>query len=176
MSKRNGYGSGTMIETSMFLSQAFLSLGQRGTSKVVSSCSVQFLILLLGKRQFSKKDRKGSKSWECVNCKSLTLTYKELEARGICQQKGTRCKDELLAKGFIEIIHQGGAYDKDKTVFGLVEDYLHWRPENPPIRVREQRDVKRGFQGKAKKQKQHMLTVVRDTHVDGGQLLQRHAR
>jgi hypothetical protein len=176
MSKKNGYGSSTMVVASMFLSPAFLSLGHRGTAEVVSACSVQFLILLLGKRQFSKKDRKGSKSRQCLNCKALTLTYKELEARGISQQRATRCIDELLAKGFIEIIHQGGCYDKDKTVFGLVDDYLRWRPGHIPMRARERRDVLRGFQGKAKKQKQHTLTVVRDTCADSGQVAPRHAR
>jgi len=74
------------------------------------------------------------------------LTYAEVEARGISRGSFVRAIDELLAKGFIQIAHKGGAYDKDKTEYSLVDDYLQWRPDGPPIRTRE-RDLKRGFQG-----------------------------
>ena len=145
--KGNGYGKHTTIESSLFLSPAYLSLGHRGTSPVVSSCSAQVLILFYGKRQFGKVSK--NKGYVRTDGNRLTLTYKELEARGFSQTRATRAFDELLAKGFIEIVHQGGCYDKDKTVYGLTDDYIFWRPGHQPVRVRV-RDVKRGYQKKSK--------------------------
>jgi len=144
--KSNGYGSGTFLDGCLFLSPAFLSLGHRGTSPKVSCCSAQVLILFYGKRQFSTVGKKGVKGKPFrADDNKFTLTYKELEARGISQTRATRGFDELLAKGFIEIVHQGGCFDKDKTVYGLSDDYKKWRPGHPPIRERI-RDIKRGFQ------------------------------
>lgn len=147
---KNGYGKGTFVESSIFLSKAFLSLGRAGTSEVVSCVSCQVLMLLLGKRQFGKrKDRKGNPVRERTDDNRFTLTYKELEARDILQKMATRAIDELLAKGFIKIIDPGGAYNKHKAVYALVEDFKSWRPGDPPVRKRS-RDVRRGYQGKNK--------------------------
>lgn len=79
----------------------------------------------------------------------LVLTYAEAESLGITRNVFIRAIDELLEKGFIEIVNPGGAYKRDKTVYALVDDYLFWRPDQEPIRTRK-RDVKRGFQGAVK--------------------------
>lgn len=169
MKKRhgNGYGKGTWVESSVFLSPAFLSLGHKGKSKTVSTCSVQVCLLFLGKRSFYHwKKKKGPEAYERQDGNKLTLTYKELEARGISQPRATRAIDELLEKGFIKIVRSGGAYDKDKTIYGLVDDFKGWRPGDPPIRTRK-RDILRGFQGKNKKavkKLSHTLTGDR-THT-----------
>ena len=39
----------------------------------------------------------------------------------------------------------GGSYQKDKNIYALVNDWIHWQPGRV-IRERE-RDVKRGYQG-----------------------------
>jgi len=145
---KNRYGEGTYLKTRMFLSPAFLSLGQQGSSSVVSSCSVQMLILLLGKRTFIRRKTSGKhRKYVRTDDNKISLTYKELESRGISQQRATRAFDELLAKGFISIANPGGLYDRDKALYALEDDYRMWRPGVPPIRER-QRDVKRGYQGK----------------------------
>ena len=132
----------------MFLSPAFLSLGKQGSSPIVSSCSVQVLILLLGKRTFGHcKTSRRRREYKRSDDNRISLTYKELESRGISQQRATRAFDELLAKGFISIANPGGLYDRDKALYALEDDYRMWRPGVPPIRER-QRDLKRGYQGK----------------------------
>ncbi len=78
------------------------------------------------------------KKHNCVNCKNLTLTYKELEnmfgqnpagePTGIARGSITRGIKDLMAKGFIEIIRQGGGYQKDKTIYGLTHDWKWWHP------------------------------------------------
>ena len=141
MSKnKKGYGRGTFLETRIFLSPAWLSLNEK------SKKSAQVLVLFLGKRKFGKVKVKGKKEMMRTDDNRLTLTYAEIEARGITRGSFARAIDELLAKGFIKISHQGGAYEKDKTIYSLVDDYLQWRPNVPPIRTRA-RDLKRGFQG-----------------------------
>ena len=148
MSKKNknGYGKGSFIESSILLSPAWMSLGRPGTSKTVSSCSCQMLSLLLLKRQFGDvKDRNGKKKKQRTDDNRFTLTYKELMSFGISQKMITRAIDELLAKGFIDIIDPGGAYNKHKAVYALVEDFKRWRPGDPPVKERS-RDVYRGYQ------------------------------
>ena len=144
---KNGYGKGTFIDTKLFLSSAFISLGKPGSSEVVSYCSSAILIMLMGKRQFGTvKDRKGQKVKQRTDENRFHLTYKELQHWGISQTAATRGVDELLAKGFIQIAVHGGAYDKHKNEYSLVDDWTDWQPGDPPIRIRP-KDFKRGYQG-----------------------------
>jgi hypothetical protein len=138
----NGYGKGTFIESRIFLSPAFMSLNERCQK------SAQVLILFLGKRRFGKVKVKGTKTVKRSDDNRLTLTYAEAANRGISRGQFARAVDELLAKGFISIAHRGGAFEKDKTQYSLVDDYLRWRPGDAPIRMRS-KDAKKGFQGAA---------------------------
>ena len=175
MARGNGYGDGTFIEAKLFLSPAFLSLGKSGSSPVVSSVSLQVLILFLGKRKFgSRKNKKGQRVFERCDGNKISLTYKEMEARGISQKQFTRSIDELLAKGFISIVDPGGAYEKHKAVYALEENYRNWRPGDGPIRQRN-RDLKRGYQnknngrrGRTPTRTSTTDTPVKDTGVNGG--------
>jgi len=151
--KKNGYGKGTFIDTAMFLSPAYMSLGNPFLSKPIktSSASNHILHALLLKRQFFEiKDRKtGQKRYERTDDNKFTLTYKELMNKpfNFTQPRITRGFDELLAKGFIKIINPGGCYEKDKATYALVDDWMNWRQLSPPIRTRP-KDVRRGYQGK----------------------------
>ena len=169
---KNGYGKGTFVDTQLYLSQAFISLGKPGTSPVVTYCSHSILLMLMGKRQFGTvKDRKGQKVKQRTDENRFHLTYKELAHWGISQTAATRGIDELLAKGFIKIAEHGGAYDKHKSKYALIDDWQNWQLGDPPTRVRS-KDVKRGYQGKGdgavKKQKQHTHAMDRDTHARDG--------
>ena len=157
---RNGYGKGTFIDTKMFLSGAFLSLGQPGSGPFVSSVSVQILMMFLGKRQYAKAKIKGQNVIERIDDNKFTLTYKEITSYGcrlekngnrvkgaITQPRATRGIDELLAKGFIEIAEHGGAYEKHKSKYSLVDNWMNWRIGDAPVR-RRGKDCWRGFQGK----------------------------
>lgn len=80
--------------------------------------------------------RDMSKNHECLNNKNLSVTYKELEALGLSRGSVTAGIDDLLAKGFIEIVRVGGAYQQDKTICGLTDKWRWWRKKDPPIRER----------------------------------------
>jgi hypothetical protein len=129
MGKKKGkFKSGTWVERELFLSRAYLSL---------KGFAPQMLVLFLGKRDMNKKTH------ECLNKNNITMTYAELENifnRGRHNQYGAKTKDgisrpritrgfnDLMAKGFINIIRQGGAYQQDKTIYALTDDWSWWQP------------------------------------------------
>lgn len=127
---------GTWVERDIFIGQAFLNL--RGKSS-------QILIIFLGKRIFIKVKSKKAKKSLCTNENHITFTYKEAEALGFSKPQFTRAIDDLLAKGFIKIVHQGGAFKKDKTIYGLSENWRLWKP-GIVFECRKRDCVKRGFQ------------------------------
>lgn len=106
----------------IYTSEAFWALS--GTAKGL-------LLLFLGKRDMSKKR-------EVLNQKNITLTYLELEnlfgndafgkPRGLSRASIPRGIKDLMEKGFIEIVRQGGGYQKDKTIYGLTDDWKWWQP------------------------------------------------
>jgi len=133
---KNGYGKYTSIETEMVISKVFMSLNR--------SCK-NLLLLFLLKRKL--KFQKG-KVPICVNPDEICMTYKELESEpfNFHPEQIRRNFKTLLARGFVKIVHQGGAYKKDKTIYGLSDNWCIWEPgkDFSP----KKKDVKRGFQGK----------------------------
>ena len=113
----------------------------------------QLLVLILGKRDMQYiSDRKGKKGqYQCVNCDRITMTYIELEKLGITHPRVVRAKDDILAKGFVEIVSPGGTYQKDKTIFRLIEQWRLWVPGQ--VFNKRKRDVKRGYQGQKARSK-----------------------
>jgi hypothetical protein len=129
---------GTYIEAEILESQAYLSL---------SGISPQVLFLFLLKRQFEKVAGKknGRQKRVCINANSLSLTYIEAKEKyGITQPRLTRAIDDLLAKGFLTCIRQGGAYQQDKSIYGLSEKWRMWRP-GVILESRKNEPVKRGY-------------------------------
>jgi len=164
--KSNGYGEGTFVKTTLFLSKAFLNLGVKGTSPVVSHSSHKILMMFLGKRRFSSIKVKKKVKQVPSDDNRFTMTYKELSTHGLSQKVSTRGFDELLAKGFIKIIDPGGSFEKHKAVYALVETYLSWDTTQQQVFYRRERDIKRGYQGNRKKQLSR--TLAGDTHTDAG--------
>lgn len=142
--------TGTWVERDMFKSKAFWAL--KGSAP-------QLLIMFLGKRWRDKSpDKKGVKEIKWTNLNSLTVTYKELASlwtdpvtqrkTGITQPRVTRAIDQLLAKGFLEVVNPGGAYQQDKAVYALVDKWRWWSPGT--VFSRRKFDVHRGYQGRNK--------------------------
>lgn len=133
---RNGIGKYTSIETEMIVSKAFWTLN--GTCKNV-------LLLFLLKRKLNFK--KGQTPI-CTNPDEICMTYKELtsEPFNLHPEQVRRTLRTLRVRGFIKIIHQGGAYKKDKNIYGMSENWRIWQPGQDFSSQRK--DVKRGYQGK----------------------------
>jgi hypothetical protein len=103
--------------------------------------------LFLLKRQIEKigGKNKGKQKKICINANSLSLTYIEAnEKYGITQPRLTRAIDDILAKGFLICIHQGGGYQQDKSIFGLSDKWRLWR-RGMVFENRKKEAVSRGF-------------------------------
>lgn len=159
--KHRKFKPGTWIERDMAMSRAFLHLG---------GFAPQLLILFLLKRYIKSTTK------ECTNLSDLTMTYAELEnihnrgfmghalpKDGISRPRIIRALDELLAKGFIEIVRRGGAYQQDKSVYGLTEGWRTWKP-GMAIRVRPKETRVRGYVNKPKNQMLRTETLPIHTH------------
>lgn len=117
MGRNKKVKSGAWITREMVTSKAFFSLP--GNAK-------QILLMFLLKRDMTKHH-------VCTNCNSLTMTYLELEnmhgeGDGLSRGGITHAIEMLLARGFIQVIRQGGGYQQDKSVYGLTEDWRFWVP------------------------------------------------
>lgn len=127
---------GTWIEKDLFESKAFLAL---------KGFAPQLLVLFLAKRQFEKVGRKGKQKLFCKNNDSIHFTYLEAQKKyGITQPRFTRAIDNLMEVGFIKIVHHGGAYQKDKSVYALSDDWRSWRP-GEIVAKRQKETIQRGF-------------------------------
>ncbi|MFO7606170.1 MAG: hypothetical protein R6W72_07720 [Desulfurivibrionaceae bacterium] len=155
--KSRKMSSGTWLERDLFVSPAFLGLG---------GFAPQLLILFLGKRDIDPNTK------TVLNRDSLTMTYIELEnffesrekqlkeqgfdtltplpKGGIKRPRIIRALDQLLAHGFIKIVRRGGAYQKDKTIYSLTDDWRIWQP-GTVIRTREPDTRRLGYNGKKTK-------------------------
>jgi hypothetical protein len=130
------FGQGTYIEKRMFESRAFLAL---------QGSALQVLVLFLGKRIFERVGKKPSKKRVCVNCDSITFTYIEAHKKyGFTKQRFLRAIDDLLAKGFIEVKHQGGGYKQDKSIYALSVKWTFWN-SGTVFEQRKRDPVQRGF-------------------------------
>lgn len=156
---------GTWIDRDLFYSRAFLEL---------SGFAPQLLILFLGKRKISKDKT-------VINKDNITMTYAELEKlylkheskglasasdnlpKGISRPRIVRALDNLLAHGFIRIMKRGGAYQQDKSIYGLVEDWRLWRPGTVFLK-REPDKRQRGYNGKLRKPHQVDLSAPSINH------------
>jgi hypothetical protein len=112
---------GTWFTRDLLLSPAYIKLSATGKS-------VLGVIWL-------KRDM--SHNHEVQNRRSISVTYKELEALGMSRGSITNAFDDLQAKGFIEVVHRGGAYQQDKTVYGLTDEWRWWKVGDKPVRVRQ---------------------------------------
>ena len=126
----------TWIDTELILSTAFLSL---------SNFSKSLLLILFTKRKYERIGKGRNKKYICVNCDKLNITYAEHERKyGITQPRLTRAIDDLLAKGFIECKHTGGACKQDKSVYALSDQWVLWH-KGMIIFTRPKDGIKRGF-------------------------------
>lgn len=135
-----GRGTGTFVLRDLFESSAFIAL---------SGVAPQMLIYILGKREF----RKPGKTRICVNEDQIKLSYVELEKLGITQPRATRGFDELFAKGFIDLVYQGGGCQKDQNIYALSNQYLLWKKGT--VFFKRPKVLKKGFQNSKQRQYQH---------------------
>jgi hypothetical protein len=127
---------GTFVERDLFQSKPFISL---------SGVAPQVLINFLGKRIFVSIKKRGRKTErQCINCDSLKFPYVEAKRLGISQTRFTRAIDDLLAKGFISVVHKGGTGEGDLSRYAISDKWQLWQ-KGRVIETRLRETVTRGF-------------------------------
>jgi len=131
------------VPVKMGMSQAWLTLNNPG-HKVMTYVLFQLFIEDISGRGSKKK-------FVCTNKDKIQILYSDLlEAPWNMQRKSvTRGIDELLHRGLIKVVEQGGSKKGHASIYGLSEEYLKWRPGDPPVSTRRPY-VGRGFCAKPK--------------------------
>lgn len=108
---------------------------------------------VLFKLKYENVGSRVNPRYVCTNKNELQILYSDLtESPYNMQRKSiTRGIDELLHKGFITIIEQGGSAKGHASIYGLSEKYLEWQPGDDPVSVRRPY-AKRGFCSRAKRE------------------------
>jgi hypothetical protein len=134
---------GIYFTRELYLSDAYLSLSKNGMKVLVA-----ILDNRMRETQGKAKDKKGAKRKpKFINLDRLEIPYKTLEKKfKIPCGSIPRAIDDVLAKGFVTISHQGGAYKHDKNLYAWSDNYLFWKKGT--VFAERKKDVKRGFQGK----------------------------
>jgi hypothetical protein len=100
--------SGIFLESDLYLSAAFLSLGKN---------SMKVLIAVL---DIAKSSGNGN----------LTIPYNQLVRIYKIPRSGiSRAFGDLEEKGFLKCVHQGGSGKGDRNFYLLSDDYKLWTPE-----------------------------------------------
>ena len=70
------------------------------------------------------------KEWSIINNGELIFTYTEAKDRfGIAKSTFRNSIDQLVNLGFIDIAHQGGAYNKDPSKYGISDRWREYGKE-----------------------------------------------
>lgn len=129
--------SGKMVvnERDLFFSKAWLSLG---------GIAPQVLSLFWLRRRMEKVGKRGGGRWVNTNARELIFPYREAKEKfGITQPRFTRAIDDLIDKGFIDIVTPGNGTAKEVTVYGLSE---RWRQYGTPaFEAKPREHLKVGF-------------------------------
>jgi len=118
-------------------SQAFQNLSTPG-HKILAYVKMQLLIKNIG--------TKKKPNFVCINPKEVQILYGSLNKSPWFMSNSaiTRGIDQLLHKGLIKVVEQGGRAKGHASIFSTSDDYLKWKKGDPPVSVRRPYS-KRGF-------------------------------
>ena len=126
----------TWIENDLINSKAFNNL--TGYAPVL-------LLHLFQRRKFQNLSTSKRERYVCMNKDEINIPYSEFKDKfKIHKDKLARAIDQLLARGFVSLNHQGGAFKQDKSVYALSKKWNTWQPGNV-IETRPKINIKRGF-------------------------------
>ena len=134
--KGSKMAAGTWVERELYTSKAFMAL--RGAAP-------QALIIFLGKR-YMRRSKTGKKNrWICTNRDEIKFSYVEAAKKfGITKARFSRALDDLLAKGFIQVVHKGGGFQQDMSVYAISDKWVLWQ-KGGVLSSRNKESVSRGF-------------------------------
>lgn len=120
MRKKTSQKFSAYLTYEVFRSDAFRAL---------RPASRDILILLYFEVEMKKSKNRGKSDRVITNRREIKLPYEEIKGALYYSKKTIwEAFQQLLAHGFIEVIHQGGGAKGDTNVYGITEDWRHWKP------------------------------------------------
>jgi len=119
--------------------------------KSLTGQSFFVLMLFMARRQFHHIAIGNGKRkvWIIKNNGKIIFPYREAIAKGIKKTTFTRCLDDLMDKGLLDITHQGNGLLGDYSTYGLSERWQHFGTDKFEMKTR-QKDIRFGFRKKKK--------------------------
>lgn len=109
------------VSRGMIQSQAFASL------RTPAAYRVLFTFLSKCRWEQVRRPCTREKTWTITNNGEITFTYNEALVRyGIKDGQFRRAIDELVAKGFVDVVHSGYGLMKDTTLYALSDRWEHY--------------------------------------------------
>jgi hypothetical protein len=113
--------------TSMFVDKMVV---KSAAFRELKNHSVKVLMWFYLKRVFkTSPDSKGNKNYHIYNNGEIQFTYSEAEKKGLSRKQFRDSIDDLIAKGFLEVTHQGTGTG-DANTFYLCERWQAYGTEN----------------------------------------------
>jgi len=119
MNRRLSTPAGTWIEGEMVVHSSFISL---------KGAAPQVLLLFRCKCVMEKRPKRKPKRWRprILNNGEITFYYSEAEKRGITRPRFKRAIDELVKKGFIDIMRPGNGFARIPTLYAISDRWRKW--------------------------------------------------
>ncbi len=105
----------------------------------LSATGIQVLLRFLQKRKWTKMRKK-----RVYENSGLVFTYAEAAEMGIKNTTFYKSLMRLIEVGFIDLEHQGGCFEKDRSLYSISERWRNFGTENFQ-RVEKQRSLQRGM-------------------------------
>ena len=123
----------------------------------------------LRKRQMDqRKDAKRSDSWIIRNNGEIVYPYSEAEKKGIGRREFRNAIDELMAKGFLDIAHQGsGGRSGDMSRYSIDDRWKNYgKPSFSPAKKPRVKDSRKGRGWSAYHAKKKQVTKLTPKKVE----------
>ncbi len=129
---------GIYLEAELLNSDAFRSLSKWALHAYLRFLTKRVMIKL------KSKDRSDSHS--IANNGEIVFCYSEAEKMGIPRREFRNAMDELIAKGFLDISHQGaGGRSKDMSTYFVGDRWKKWnKPDYKPTKNPRVKDTVQG--------------------------------
>jgi hypothetical protein len=148
------------LEKKMVRSKAWLSL---------KGVAPQMYLIFRTKCRMEKTKFGKREEWVILNNGEITFTYREAKQNfGITSSRFARGLDELIGKGFIDIIETGQGIHRLTTKYAISERWRKYNTDEFVTIKREKGHFKPGFQ---KKSKSHKRELSSRTNASYGSIL-----
>ena len=114
---------------------------QSDAFRCLTRSAVDVLLFTLSRRQYPSN---GRDYWHPLNENGIRIGYETIrEFFGTGKRKSpnkatiNKAIKELMAAGFIDLVHQGGKGKGDTSTYRLADEWMEWREGDDPVFTRE---------------------------------------